>query len=149
MRTGIQGVLNGLQQKKGAYYTALGSPLWTRGKTRRQMMNHPLQAAGSDWLRLVLIGCTECGIAIAASAHDAILGVSPLHRLDQDVACAELIMMAAAAILYGRLVLIDRQIVRWPDRFDPSDDDATAKDTWQFVMRELRAIQESTVERTA
>ncbi len=142
----IQGILNGLKLKKGTYYTAMGSPLWTAGKNRRQMMNHPLQAAGSDWLRLVMIGCTECGIGIAATAHDALLGVSPLDRIDQDVECVELIMKAAAIVLYGKPVLVERQVVRWPDRFDPSDDDDTAEGTWNLVMRELEAIQATTEE---
>lgn len=145
----IQGVLNGLKRKKGAYFSALGSPLQTAGKNQRQMMNHPLQVSGSDWLRLVLISGTESGLAIAASAHDAILGVSPLHRLAQDVERAKLIMTAAAIVLYRKPVLIDEQVVRWPDRFDPSGDDDTAKATWDLVMQELQAIQATDEEETA
>jgi DNA polymerase-1 len=134
-----QGVVNGLRLKRGTYYTRLGSPLWTGKKQPRQIMNHPVQTAGSDWLRLVTIAATEAGLDIAATVHDAILIVAPLDRLDSDIEKAELTMKAAAIALYGAPVLVSKTVARWPDRFAPDDDDT---DTWALVQRELQAIRE-------
>jgi DNA polymerase I len=49
-------------------------------------MNWPIQSTGADLMRVVCITATEAGIEVAAPVHDAFLIVSPLDRLDQDVA---------------------------------------------------------------
>jgi hypothetical protein len=87
----------------------------------RALMNFPMQANGSEMLRLAAIAATEAGIEVCAPVHDALAICSPLDRLDVDIATMRAIMTKAGEKVTGGLpVKTDVEIVRWPDRYmDP------------------------------
>src|SRR5262249_1956795 len=80
-----QRLINGLAVPK-TYYTRMKWPVWAGDLEPRTMMNVPMQSGGSDLLRAAVIAGTEAGIEICATAHDALLIVAPLERLDADIA---------------------------------------------------------------
>jgi hypothetical protein len=81
-------------------------------------MNWPIQSTGADLMRIVCIAATEVGIEVAAPVHDAFLIVSPLERLDQDVAHMREIMIRASKVVTGGLpIRVDQKVVRFPDRY--------------------------------
>jgi hypothetical protein len=106
----------------GRMQTALG---WRRrgceGARPTELMNWPIQSTGADLMRIVCIAATEAGIEVVAPVHDAFLIVSPLDRLDQDVAHMREIMIRASKVVTGGLpIRVDEKVVRFPDRYmDP------------------------------
>jgi DNA polymerase I-like protein with 3'-5' exonuclease and polymerase domains len=106
----------------GHMQTAFG---WRRraceGARATELMNWPIQSTGADLMRVVCIAATEAGIEVAAPVHDAFLIVSPLDRLDQDVAHTREIMIRASKVVTGGLpIRVDQKVVRFPDRYmDP------------------------------
>ena len=52
------------------------------GTRPTELMNWPIQSAGSHLMQFVCIAATEAGIEIACPVHDAFLIVSPLDRLN-------------------------------------------------------------------
>ena len=107
----------------------------------RSLGNFPMQAHGSEMLRLACCMGTETGIEIAAPVHDAILIVAPLERLDDDVRhMSEIMMEASEIVLDGYRLDNDAEIVRYPDRY--MDEDRGRK-----IWDDLMAIMDD-VERT-
>jgi DNA polymerase I-like protein with 3'-5' exonuclease and polymerase domains len=90
----------------------------TAGVNPRTLQNFPPQSNGAETMRLAAIGGTEAGIAVAAPVHDAFLLVSPLHRLDEDIATMREIMRKAGLAVTGGLeVRTDVKVVRHPARY--------------------------------
>jgi DNA polymerase I len=127
------------------YRTKLGWPFLTAGcrnkkdgrKNPRKMMNHPIQSAASDLLRVACIAGTEAGIQIVAPVHDAVLIAAPLDLLDQHIAWMTTIMEDASEALFGLRIRAECEtVVRWPDRFVPKK----GRETWETVLRELERL---------
>jgi DNA polymerase I-like protein with 3'-5' exonuclease and polymerase domains len=131
-----QGIVNGLALPGRTYHTKLGWPFWTGNvRNARSMMNFPLQAHGSDWMRAVAIAATEAGIEVCAAVHDGFLIAAPCERLTEDINRMSLIMRAAGEAMFGVPMLVElEQEVRWPNRFDPGDEH---RPVWELVQREL------------
>jgi hypothetical protein len=83
--------------------------------------NFPMQANGAEILRMACCFGTEAGISICAPIHDALLIMSPLDRLDEDVTRMRLYMEEASRIvLRGFRLRTDLHVFRYPERYhDP------------------------------
>jgi hypothetical protein len=117
----------------GSLGTALG---WTvrvaAGGNTRSLRNFPMQATGGELLRLACCLATERGVEIAAPVHDAVLIVSPLHRLEHDVALTRAVMAEASRVmLRGFELRTDAKIIRYPARYS----DPRGATMWARVMK--------------
>jgi DNA polymerase I len=101
----------------------------------RQLLNFPMQAHGSEMMRLACCLGVERGVEIAAPVHDAFLICAPLDRLEDDVARMQDCMAEASrVVLDGFELRSDAKLVRYPDRFM---DEARGGVMWDRVMRLL------------
>jgi hypothetical protein len=87
----------------------------------RSLRNFPLQANGSEMLRVACCLATERGIEVCAPIHDAVLICASLERLEADIATTRAAMAEASrAVLAGFELRTDVSITRHPDRYmDP------------------------------
>ena len=98
----------------------------------RFLRNFPMQANGSEMLRMACCMATEAGIRVCAPVHDAILIEAPLDSLDETVAATKTIMRRASAIvLDGFKLRSDAEIIRYPNRYM----DERGVEMWETVWR--------------
>ena len=95
---------------------------WTQhinGKLKiRSIKNFPMQANGSEMLRLACIWAREAGIKICAPVHDAILIEAPTQEIEEKVSMMETIMQKASKIvLNGYKLRTETKIYHYPDRY--------------------------------
>lgn len=90
----------------------------------RSIRNFPMQANGSEMLRLACTLATERGILVVAPVHDAVLIEAPLDQLDeQAMAMQEAMREASVAVLGGFELRSDIKRIDAPARFnDPRGD---------------------------
>jgi hypothetical protein len=106
----------------------------------RSLMNWPMQANGSEMMRIAAIAATEVGIEVCAPVHDAFLIAAPLDLLDDAVVTMRTLMARAGTTVTGGLpVRTDAQVVRWPDRYM----DDRGVDMWKLVMGVLANLRKS------
>jgi hypothetical protein len=106
----------------GSLFTVFGWHVHTgENPNPRSLRNFPMQANGSEMLRLACCLATERGIEVCAPVHDAVLICAPLDRLDDEVARMRACMAEAShAVLSGFELRTDATIIRHPDRYtDP------------------------------
>jgi DNA polymerase-1 len=117
----------------GSLYTAFGWRVRVPAvSNERSLRNFPMQANGSEMLRLACCLGTERGIEVCAPVHDAVLICAPLERLETDVARMRQAMAEASHIVLGGFELgTDAQIVRHPDRYM----DERGAVMWDRVMK--------------
>lgn len=115
--------------------TVFGWTLHVNSETKEgTLRNFPMQANGSEMLRIACIGLTEAGIDVCAPVHDAVLIEAPLAEIDAAVDQTQNIMReASAVVLDGFEVGIDAKIIRPPDRFLKPED----LPMWNRVMGSL------------
>jgi DNA polymerase-1 len=98
----------------------------------RALRNFPMQANGSEMLRLAACFATEQGVEVCALIHDAVLIPAPIEQLG-----AETVRMQAAMAKASRIVLAgfelrsDVKFVRHPSRYR----DNRGALMWDRVMR--------------
>ena len=103
----------------------------------RSIRNFPMQANGSEMLRLACCFATERGVKVCAPVHDAILIEAPMDRLDATITIAQDAMSEASAIvLNGFRLRTDFESFRYPDRYM----DKRGIDMWGNVMGALEKI---------
>jgi hypothetical protein len=114
--------------------TVFGWPLRPSPLTKeRSVMNWPMQAHGSEMLRLACCLGTERGIEVCAPVHDAVLIGAPIERIEADVAgMQEAMAEASRAVLGGFTIPTEAKIVRYPDRFM---DEKRGRAMWDRVMK--------------
>jgi hypothetical protein len=84
----------------------------------RSLRNFPMQANGAEMLRIACCLGTERGVEICAPVHDAVLILSPLDRLDEEIERMRAAMAEASrAVLGGFELETDAHVVRYPDRY--------------------------------
>jgi hypothetical protein len=106
----------------GVIHTVFGWPIRVGERSNpRSLRNFPMQANGSEMLRIACCLATERGVEVCAPVHDAVLICAPLERLDHDIATMRAAMAEASRqVLAGFELNTDVKIVRWPDRYmDP------------------------------
>lgn len=98
----------------------------------RSLLNWPMQASGSDMLRLACIEIVRSGVMLCAPVHDAVLIEAPIDQIEEHVAIARDAMICASAlVLGGRSCRVDAEIYKFPDRFMDEERGATM---WNKVM---------------
>lgn len=104
---------------KNRITTVFGWPINVGAEVNpRSLRNFPMQANGSEMLRLACCLGTERGIQVCAPVHDAVLIMAPLSRLDADVAVMRDAMAEASRIVLGGFALgTDVTEFRYPDRY--------------------------------
>jgi hypothetical protein len=117
----------------GSLHTTFGWHIHVDADTKpRTLRNFPMQANGSDMLRIACILAIESGVEVCGPIHDAVLICAPLDRLEDDI-----VKMRAAMAEASRLVLngfeleTDVTVVQYPDRYMDKDRGAVM---WGKVM---------------
>jgi DNA polymerase-1 len=118
----------------------------------RSLMNFPMQANGSEMMRLACCTAIERGIEVCAQVHDAFLICAPLDQIDARVVEMKFIMEEASRIvLDGFTVRADcpefdgngkllefPMIIRYPNRFMIK----RGVGMWTKVMKLLQRFRE-------
>jgi DNA polymerase I len=104
----------------------------------RSLRNFPMQANGSEMLRLACCLATEQGVLVAAPVHDAVLICAPDDEFDGQVATMRSCMAEASrVVLNGFELTTDVRVVHWPDRLM---DEKRGRRMWDTVMRLLPPV---------
>jgi DNA polymerase-1 len=99
--------------------TQFGWCLRIEGELREpSLRNFPMQANGSEMLRLAIIRAVEDGVRVVAPVHDALLIEAPLNVLDDHIHRTQAAMRQASTdVLAGFELESDAKILRYPDRY--------------------------------
>ena len=90
----------------------------SEGPNMRSLANFPMQANGSEMLRVAVIKCHELGVEICATVHDALLIQAPLESIEKKAQDTRHAMKEASElILKGFSLKTDTEFVKWPDRY--------------------------------
>ncbi len=104
------------------------------GVKLRTIRNFPMQANGSEMLRLACCFTTEAGIQLAAPVHDALL----IEAADTDIEHAvfrtqQAMRLAAEHVLAGFALRSDVQIIRPSNRFH----DERGQEMWNWLLESV------------
>jgi hypothetical protein len=112
--------------------SVFGWPIRIRPDDRPQsVLNFPVQSSAADMMRIACIAATEAGLEVAAPIHDAMLLVSPIERVAEEVQQLRHIMEAAGtAVTGGTPVSADAKVVLCPDRYA----DKRGEKMWDTVV---------------
>lgn len=105
------------------------------GDAARSIRNWPMQSTGSDILRMACVLLDKSGLEVVGPVHDAVLLECPTNDADNTAKKAVAAMEQASSIVLGagKVVRVDYEIIRHPDRFT----DARGVETWERVTRLL------------
>jgi len=112
-------------------HTAFGWRVWVQSTTNaRSLRNFPMQANGAEMLRLACCLGTEHGVEICAPVHDAVMILTPIERLEQDLTTMREAMAEASRVVLGGFELrTDAEVVCHPDRYS----DPRGREMWHTV----------------
>ena len=97
-------------------------------------MNFPMQAAGSEMMRLATINICKAGITCHAIVHDAFLVSSEIDRIDETVKKTHAAMAEASrVVLGGNALKMDAETFRHPRRFP----EKRGQEVWQMLQESL------------
>ena len=114
----------------GKIQTCFGWTMLTKYQKESSIRNFPMQAHGSEILRLACCLILEAGIKVCAPVHDAILIESPLETLEETVKETQSLMSRAGEIvLEGFNVTTSAEIIKYPDRYQ----DPRGIDMWDKI----------------
>ncbi len=124
----------------GKLWTVFG---WTihvdQNPNPRSLRNFPMQANGSEMLRLACCMLAESGIKVCAPVHDAVLIETPLDELDQAIVqTKELMSEASAIVLDGFRLRSDADVFCYPVRYM----DGRGQQMWDTVQSILEGISD-------
>ncbi len=88
------------------------------GVNPRSLRNYPMQANGSEMMRLAACMATERGIEVCAPVHDAFLICAPIDKIDEEVSRMQACMAEASrAVLGGFELRTEVKIFPYPYRY--------------------------------
>jgi DNA polymerase I len=117
--------------------TKFGWPMHVTPQTKpRSLLNHPIQAAGADVLRLAIIGLVGQGIRVCAPIHDAVLTECDASEICDHIRVTQGIMRRAAEVVIGHAIPVDSKVVTYPDHY--ADDRGT--EMYEKVVELLREL---------
>jgi DNA polymerase I-like protein with 3'-5' exonuclease and polymerase domains len=103
----------------------------------RFLRNFPMQANGSEMLRIACCKAIQRGVKICAPVHDAILIEAPINELDDAIETAKKSMTEASeAVLNGYRLRTDVYKVTYPDRYM----DERGENMWKKLQLILSSI---------
>ena len=111
--------------------------------SERSIRNWPVQATGSDILRVACILANRHGIRLLAPVHDAVLIEAPIETIETDVALTQEIMRRASRIVLNaspegtHQLRTDAKITRYPDRYT----DSRGVAIWEGVLQLMQEQQ--------
>jgi hypothetical protein len=108
----------------------------TEWPSHRSITNWTCQAGGAAMLHLAAIMVVRAGVQLIATQHDSLMILSPLARVQEDIAIVEHCMKRAGYAVTGLDLGIDRKVIRWPRRYT----DARGAATWERTMSMLREL---------
>ena len=98
----------------------------------RSLLNWPMQAGGSDMLRLAATRIVQESVRLCAPIHDAVLIEAPVDHIADHVEVARAAMIwASSMVLGGPACRVDADIYRFPDRYMDAERGAVM---WNRVM---------------
>ena len=107
----------------------------SEGPNMRSLANFPMQANGSEMLRVAVIKAHELGVEICATVHDALLIQAPLESIEKKAQDTQHAMEEASElILNGFRLKTDTKVFRWPDRYF----DERGSGMWKKIMKLLQ-----------
>jgi DNA polymerase-1 len=118
----------------------LGWSLTATGRPgeERTFLNFPMQANGSELMRLVIIYAGASGLRLIGCAHDSFLIEDTIDRIEDSVARLQAIMRQASRdLLNGFELRADckpTDIVRYPDRFMDKREREDGMRHWNRMM---------------
>jgi DNA polymerase-1 len=118
----------------------LGWSLTATGRPgeERTFLNFPMQANGSELMRLVIIYAGASGLRLIGCAHDSFLIEDTIDRIEDSVAKLQAIMRQASRdLLNGFELRADckpTDIVRYPDRFMDKREREDGMRHWNQMM---------------
>jgi hypothetical protein len=124
----------------GKLQTAFGWRVHVGAETTpTSLRNFPMQAHGSEMMRLAACLATERGIGVCCPVHDAFLIEAEEDKVEADtVRMQDAMREASEVILPGFPLRTDAKIVRHPDRYS----DARGRAMWETVMGILERIEQ-------
>jgi DNA polymerase I-like protein with 3'-5' exonuclease and polymerase domains len=112
----------------------------TADTSLRTLRNFPMQANGSEMLRLAAIFARQAGVVIVATVHDALLIEARSDDVAHAVALTQSAMRRASEIvLAGFALRTDAQTVHYPDRFR----EELGLTMWQWMCETLPLVERS------
>jgi len=126
---------------RGYIRTSLGWQMHVRSDCNpRTIRNFPMQACGSDIMRLACCLATEAGIMVCAPVHDALVIEGAIEEIDETVRQAQTIMQRAGeVVLRGFTLRTDAVVIRHPDCYVVNQRGA---EMWQTILRLLAEEEE-------
>ena len=120
----------------GHLHTAFGWQIHIKSSDAnpRTLRNFPMQANGSEMLRVACCLITERGIRVCGPVHDALLIEAPLDEL-QDTVCRtqEAMAQASGLILGGFELRSDAKMFRYPDHFQDERGESMWRNVWDLI----------------
>lgn len=106
-------------QAKRRLWTVFGWELHVDDRANaRSLCNFPMQANGSEMLRLACCLTTEAGIRVVAPVHDALMIEAPLEELRAKAERTQALMRRASALVLGGFELrSDAKFIEAPERY--------------------------------
>jgi DNA polymerase-1 len=103
----------------GVIHTVFGWPVHVGERLNpRSLRNFPMQANGAEMLRIACSLATECGVEVCAPVHDAVMILSPVDRLEADIAATRAAMAEASrAVLAGFELATEAKLTLYPNRY--------------------------------
>ncbi len=128
---------------QGKISTNLGWQLNTlRDFKKRSVRNFPMQANGSEILRVALILMSEAGLKCCAPIHDAILIEAETDQIEhRSLEAQELMAEASSIVLGGFRLRSDVKVVRYPERYE----DERGFQFWNLLQESLAEIENGKV----
>jgi hypothetical protein len=84
----------------------------------RSLRNFPIQANGSEMLRLACCLALDQGIRVCCPIHDALLIEAPAEEIDEAVRrCQDAMESASRIVLNGFTIRTDTKVIRYPERY--------------------------------
>lgn len=111
----------------------------------RSLRNFPMQANGSEMLRLACCFATERGITVCAPVHDALLIEAPSDHIEEAVVATQKAMADASRIvLDGFELRTEAKIFKYPDRFTDKRGHGMWNTVWRIIDELDRAAGSTT-----
>jgi len=120
----------------GWRYQVAGDGGWNDQQLRaRSLRNWPCQSHGSDILRMACVLLDRNGLEVIGPVHDAVLLECAIDDADAAANKAAAVMEQASSFVLGegRVVRVDYEIIRYPNRFS----DPRGVETWGRITRLL------------